>query len=195
MPDSTYQWMLPLETSIQALFNGAMSTPPTFAVNATGGNTTTDMLASAASVAAMNPDHCIILFGLNDWFNHGGTPIPPSVTQSNLAAFFAAVPNCRFHVVSNMWFSSEQWPDGSGPHDATTQATNAAELAACQANPEIAEYLDIRTPIYGLYSPVLNPTDLIGGVLTQSVDDTHPSKPLGQETLSNNVFKLLTFGV
>jgi hypothetical protein len=152
-----------------------------------------------AAVVAAAPDHVIVLCGLNDSFNHGGSPIPPATTQANLQSFFTTVrasrPNCVFHVVSNMWSASEQWPDGSGPNDALVRATNAGELAACQANPAFAEYLDIRTPIYSISSPLYNPGHASNGVFTQAIDSTHPSKPLGQNILSQTVFKLLTFGV
>jgi|SRR6185369_3919241 len=195
-PDATYQWMIPLQASIQALFNGAGSPPPTFGVNAVGGDTTTDMLSRVATTTALNPDHCIILCGLNDHDNHSGTPIPPATSAANYVAYFAAVkaarPNCKFHVISNMWYQSELWPDGSGAHDVDTQNTNAAIKAVVAAEPN-AEWINIRDQIFTFDEPIQNPTDLSSGILTQA-PGTHPTKTAGQNVLSNRVYQRLQFG-
>ena len=198
-PDVTYRWPIPIEGFISTVFteNGYVS--PSFNTVAVGGDTTTDMLGRVASVTALNPDHVFIMCGINDHFNHNGTPIPLATTKANLLAYFAALklarPSVRIHVISGVWYLGENWPLGvNGDDGAVTWAMNA-EQAAVALEPQ-AEYIDIRTIIFAQDEPYYNPTHQTSGVITQgSGDGTHPAKPLGQHVLSLRVFQQMTFGV
>jgi len=196
-PDASYRWQAPLEASIAEKFRMANVTAPTFVNLGVGGDTSTDVLARLAAINAAACDHYFHLYGLNDNDDHGGTPIPPATTQANYTAIMngiaAALPSAKHHVVSNMWFGSEQRPRGVGPHDATTDASNDAIVAAVALQPATrARYLNIIPRVYTSYSPAINPSNLDGGVLTQ-VDKTHPAKPRGQNVLSRCVWDYLTF--
>ncbi len=194
--------MIPLEASIRAQTFGWGWVPPvvTAGVVAAGGWTSGDLLANVASIIATSPDHVIGLVGVNDFFNHGGTPITPADTQANIAQIMsmvrAAWPTCVFHWISPMWSSGELWPVGSNPDDASVTATaTGIKAAVLTVGPTVAEYIDLREDpgeIWSAFSPVLNPAELTHGVLTQ-LDGVHPSKPLGMQTLSDRVFQRLRF--
>lgn len=189
--------MIPLKTALAGQFSpyGAPTYP---GIVATGGWTSTDLLNNVASIVALSPDHVIGLIGVNDNFNHGGTPIPPATTQSNITSIMntvlASFPNCKFHWVSPMWDGGEQWPLGTNSADSlVTASAGGIQAAVSAAGASVAEYIDIRDDIWTNYSPLYNPTNLTHGVLTQA-DGTHPSKPLGMNTLSQRAFQKLSFG-
>lgn len=196
-PDPSFAWHIPYTASVNANLTGVGSAPITFANVAVGGNTTADCLAGVANVTAQTPDHVSCMIGINDHFNHGGTPIPPATSAANVAAYIAAVkavrPTCRFHFISGLWYLTENWPDGVGSDDAAVNATLNAIKATVQATAN-CEWLDIRTPIYTIDAPLLNPGHAANGIMTQ-VDGTHPSKPAGQVVISHRVWNLTTLGV
>ncbi len=198
-PDASFAYQVPLIASIIQKFKTANKAPPTFVNLGVGGDTTTDMLARAAAINAANCDHLIVLMGLNDFFDHGGAPIPPATTQANYTAsmnsWAAAHPAQKVHVFSNLWSGSEQRPRGIGPNDNLIDASNAAIRAAVALQPSTrARYIDIIPRIYGTFSPVINPTNVDGGKLTQ-VDKTHPAKTAGQNVISICMFDSFTFSV
>lgn len=134
---------------------------------------------------------------MNDFFNHGGTPITPAQTQANITSIMTTVlasfPNCRFHWVSPMWSSGEQWPLGTNADDSLVTATaGGVQGAVTGAGPSVAEYIDIRDEIWTTFEPIANPTNLTHGVYTQT-DGVHPTKPLGQNILSQRGFQHLSF--
>lgn len=202
-PDATFRYFLPLQASITALFNGWGFPPPTWpGVVALGGWTSKDLLDNVASIIALAPDHVLgVPFPVNDFFNHGGTPIPPTgpgSTQANLAAIMAAVlaarPTCKFHWGTPMWSNGEKFPLGAnGPTDALVTATcGGVQAAVAAAGGEVAEYIDIRNDIWPNYSPLYNPGNAASGFFVQG-DLVHPTKPLGVQTLSNRIFRQLKF--
>jgi hypothetical protein len=198
-PGVANRWQAPLEGSFTEKFRTANRAPTTYVNLGVGGDTTTDMLARIAAINAANCNHYIILMGLNDFFNHGGAPIPPATSQANytatMNAIAAAHPAAKITVVSNMWSGSEQRPRGIGPNDNLIDATNAAIVTAVGLQPATrARYINIIPRVYTSYSPVINPSNLDGGVLTQ-VDKTHPSLTPGQNVLSRCVFDNFTFSV
>jgi hypothetical protein len=137
------------------------------------------------------------MIGINDHFAHGGTPIPPATSATNVASYITAVkavrPNCRFHFVSGLWYGTENWPDGVGPDDAQVQATLTA-IRTVVVGTANAEWLDIRTPIYAIDAPLHNPGHAASGILTQS-SGTHVSKTRGQVVVSKRVWELITLGM
>lgn len=196
-PDPSFRWQAPLEASITQKFRTANAGFPTHTNLGVGGDTSTDVLARLAALIAAGCDHYFHLYGLNDKFNHGGAPILPVTTQANytaiLTGLLTALPNSKHHVLSNLWFDSEQRPRGIGPNDATTDASNGGIQAAVALQPATSvRYLDLIPRIYTSLSPVINPTNANGGFLTQA-DRTHPSKTAGQNVISRCVFDFLTF--
>jgi hypothetical protein len=204
IPDPSYAAMIPFELSVQQKFSVANALLPTFTNYAVGGDTTADMLGHQAAVIAGNPAHIIYLCGLNDFFNHGGAPIPPGPgagsTYDNYTNFIngvaAALPNCKHHVGSNIWSGSEQRPRGAGANDGLVDATNAAIAAAVAAQPAgRARYLDFIPRIYTSFSPVLNPGNGATGFMTQLGDGYHPFKVAGQNVISMCFFDLFTWSL
>lgn len=194
-PDSTYRWSVEFEQSITTAFTNASATLPTFTNTGVGGNTTTDWLAAESTDIAVGASDIFILIGVNDPFNHGGTAIPPATTQANMAAYIAAMqaknPGVRIHLMSNMWGSSEHWPTGSNTDDAGIVAVNSAEVTAATGN-KFVQIDDIRTPLFTIDEPAQNPSNLASGILIQSGGGYHPTKPLGQTTISWREFARVT---
>ena len=191
LPDVTYRWSVQWEASLAAYFTGLPL--PAIANTALGGNTTADCLARVALVIAQNPDHVFIMVGINDHFNHGGVPILPAQSAANMVAYMNAIrltrPTVRFHFISGVWYSGENWPLGVNADDATVTATLNAIHAVVDAEPA-AEWIEIRETIFNVDEPINNPTHLLNGILTQGGGDgTHPSKPLGTTVISQRVFE------
>ena len=188
-PSPSNRWQAPLETSLTAALNGKAIL--FYSIVAVGGDTTTDMLGRVASVTALRPDYCIIMCGINDHWNHLGTPIPPATSASNVASEISTIkatsPLCKFWYVSGLWYGTENWPDGVGAEDSLVQATNAAIQAQVQATANCT-WIDVRTPIYTIDAPALNPGHANSGVM--SVDGTHPNST-GQTVISSRVFAQL----
>jgi lysophospholipase L1-like esterase len=158
-----------------------------------GSATTNDMVAThAANAIALSPDHIIVMMGLNDH----ASGISAAQTRANYASYFAAIkasfPNCKFHVVSNMFLLGENWPDGVNTNDPFTVAANTAIQAAVAAEPN-AEYLDIRTKMFATDEVAQNSGHATSGILTQ--EGTHPTKVAGQRVWSDRIFEKLSFGV
>lgn len=193
--DSTYRWCAPFEALVTNWFTGWGFTGPTYANVAVGGATTTDMLTAVANVTGQTPDHVICMIGINDHFNHGGTAIPPSTSQSNVASYISTIkssrPSVRFHFIRGVFYNTENYPDGVGTDDAAVLATMAAIQIPVQAEPQ-AEWLDIRTPMYSSDAPYQNPGHSASGIMTQ--DGCHPTINLGQMMWSKRVFERMSLG-
>jgi len=196
-PDASYRWQAPFEAALSGAFVGRGVAGPTYANVAVGGDTTADMLARVPTTIAAAPDHLVVMCGVNDCYDHGGTPIPPATSAANVASYLAAVraalPDCVIHWSESLWFASEQRPDGIGPHDAAVQATMAAIKPVVQAAAG-CEWWGIRDRIWTFYSDAYNPGNLVDGAMTQ-VDGTHPSKTAGQQAISNANFDYVTIGI
>lgn len=195
-PDATFRWQAPLEASLNANMTGRAAAIPTYANVGVAADTTTNMLARVAGTIAAAPNHVMVMCGVNDFFNHGGAPIPPATSASNAAAYIAAlvaaIPTVRIHWIESLWAASEQRPRGIGPNDASVLNTMNAIKTVAQTTAG-CEWLGIASDIWTLYSPGYNPTNLVNGKMTQG-DGTHPAKTAGQMAISNAVYNRLTLG-
>jgi len=192
-PDPTFRIQAPLEKGITERYRVANAIPePTYVNLGVGADTSTDVLARLAAIIAAGCNHYFHMYGLNDFFNHGGVPIPPATTAANYTAILngllTALPNSKHHVVSNVYAGSEQRPRGIGPDDASVDATNAAIVGAVALQPAASvRYLNTIPRLYTVFSPVVNPGNAANGVITQA-DGTHPSKVVGQNLWSRCVW-------
>lgn len=208
LSDATFRWQAPLESTLTTAFTGAGKTIPTYVNRGVGGSTTTDILARVATDFAAQVDHAFVLIGVNDFFNHSGTPIPPATSASNITAYITAAqarsPGCRFHILQNIWTATEHTPLGANTNDTDVSATNAAMKAAvlAMATPFVAWH-DIQTPIFTIDEPAQNPNNLASGQLVQSLGGFHPTKVVGaapatitgQQAISNRVFAFLALNL
>lgn len=188
-----------MQTAITNAYNGAGKTVPTYNNVAVGGRTSSVTVANVATPIATAPDHIFLLSSINDT-----QQLSLTQTLQNYQAYFAAVlasrPNCRFHVISNLFNSTnggatngELWPDGSNPFDArTVQINTFIQTAVRGLASGQAEYLDVRTAIWAIDCPAQNPGNSPTGVMTQ--DGVHPSA-LGAGLMSTRVMNLLTLNL
>lgn len=202
--DATFRWCAPFETSVTAAFTNAGKTGPTYANTAVGGNTSTECLAAVATPIAQAPGYIFLLIGVNDFTNHGGTPIPPATSGSNVAAYGAAVwakyPGCRIFVVSNLQGATEHWPEGTNADDASIEATNAGIQAAISGL-ALMKWCQVRTTIFATDEPAQNPANAATGQLIQDNGGYHPTKTAnppatlsGAQVISSRMFNLVTLG-
>ena len=190
-PDSTFSWTVPFISAVNAAYAAAGKTAPVFTNVAVGGRTSTATAANVATATATKPYHIFLLSSVNDQADS----VSPTTTYNNYLTYFAAVlaacPGCRIWVISNNWGSVENWPRGAGPDDSGIDATNAAIVSAVATCP-FATYINTVGPIYTIDEPAQNPTNLATGVLVQSMGGDHPTKPAGQNAITNVVLANVT---
>jgi lysophospholipase L1-like esterase len=183
--DSTYSWTVELQASLIAKYTAASLAVPVFTNTAVVGQTTSGMLTNINAQLLTTPmTDLFLMIGVNDAI----AGLSQATIASNISSIFSQVrstfPSCRIWVFNPPFAGGgENWPNGVNGNDHRMDGVNL--IIANALAPYLgtgAALLDMKAAMFA-YEAINNPTHAISGILTQS-DGVHPSKPLGQTTMS-----------
>jgi lysophospholipase L1-like esterase len=195
-PDATFRWTVELEASLTAKYTAAGMTAPVYTNTAVVGQTTSGMLTNINAQLLTTPmTDLFLMIGVNDAI----TGLSNTTTASNIASILSQVrstfPACRIWVFNPPFCAGENWPNGVNSLSAAQNDKRLDGVNLIIAN-ALSSYLgtgaallDMKAAMFA-YEALNNPSHVSNGILTQS-DGIHPSKTLGQTTMSAYAYGLI----